>query len=442
LFARHHGGQFVLRVEDTDRERSTQASIDAILQGMQWVGLDWDKGPYFQTERLDRYREMSDALLARGQAYHCYCTPEELDEMRARQMAAGENPRYDGRCRELAAPRDGIDPVVRFRTPPHGEITVDDAVRGRVVFSNAELDDLVIVRADGMPTYHFSVVVDDVDMDITHVIRGDDHLNNTPRQINIIEALGFERPAYAHLPMILGEDGARLSKRHGAVNVLEYKEQGYLPEALLNYLVRLGWSHGDQEVFSRQEMIDLFRLEDVNASASRFSPEKLTWLNQQYIIKAPAAELVPGLAAQLRALGLDAADGPPLEAVVEGYRERATTLRELAASSVYLFSDFDEFEPQAAKKHLRPVIGPVLTDVRDGFAALTDWREERIQACVQGVADAREIGFGKLGQPLRVAVTGTGVSPPIDVTIALVGRERALARIDRALEFIDARAQA
>ncbi|MBT8444780.1 MAG: glutamate--tRNA ligase [Gammaproteobacteria bacterium] len=440
LFARHHGGKFLLRVEDTDRERSTQESINAILRGMDWVGLDWDEGPYFQTDRFDRYLEVRDSLLEGGHAYHCYCAPEELEEMRARQMAAGENPQYDGRCRERNEPREGVDPVVRFKTPRDGEVIIDDAVRGRVVFANSELDDLVIVRSDGTPTYHFSVVIDDADMDITHVIRGDDHLNNTPWQINIIEALGFQRPAYAHLPMILGEDGARLSKRHGAVNVLEYEEQGYLPDALLNYLVRLGWSHGDQEIFSRDEMIELFRLEDVNAAASRFSPEKLTWLNQQYIIKSPAEDLVPALQRQLEAIGLDPAAGPPLGAVIEGYRERAATLRELAASCGYLFSDFDHFDPKAARKNLRPIVGAALAEERAAFAALDDWRADDIQDAIQQVADRHELAFGKIGQPLRVSVTGAGISPPIDVTIRLVGRERTLQRLDMALEYIAQRA--
>ena len=440
LFARHNGGEFVLRIEDTDRERSTQESIDAILRGMEWVGLDWDEGPYYQTERFDRYRECVKQLLDDGHAYHCYCTPEEVDAMRARQKAAGEKPRYDGRCRDRTDRPPGIDPVVRFRTPRDGEIVIDDLVHGRVVYQNAELDDLIIVRSDGVPTYHFGVVVDDADMGITHVVRGDDHLINTPRQIHIINALGFDRPIYAHLPMILGEDGARLSKRHGAVNVLEYRDQGYLRDALLNYLVRLGWSHGDQEMFSRDEMIDLFRLEDVNASASRFSPDKLNWLNQQYIMRARADEVVPGLEQQYRTIGIDFEAGPALADVVDGFRERATTLRELAESSVYLFRDFDEFEPKAAKKHLRPVIRDPLAAVRAQLAELPGWDAEGIQGCIQAVADQHELGFGKLGQPLRVAVTGGGVSPPIDVTIALVGRDRTLARIDQALSFIDARA--
>ena len=439
LFARHHGGRFVLRIEDTDRERSTQASIDAILQGMAWVGLDWDEGPYYQTERFDRYRELADRLLERGEAYRCYCSPEALEEMRAAQMAAGENPRYDGRCRERIEPVAGVSPVVRFRTPSAGETIIDDAVRGRVVYDNAELDDLVIMRANGIPTYHFGVVVDDADMEITHVIRGDDHLNNTARQVHIVSALGFDRPAYAHLPMILGEDGARLSKRHGAVNVLEYRDHGYLPEAVLNYLVRLGWSHGDQEVFTRDEMIELFTLEGVNASASRFSPEKLTWLNQQYILKTPAAQLVDGLAGQYRQMSVDTAGGPPLADVVAAFHERAETLQDMAERSVWVYRDFDAIDPKAVKKHLRPVVREPLAEIREGLAGLRTWVASEIQDTIQAVAERHELGFGKLGQPLRVAVTGGGVSPPIDVTMALIGRDRCLARIDKALAIIDER---
>ena len=421
LFARHHGGQFILRIEDTDRERSTEASIRAILDGMAWVGLDWDEGPFFQTERFDLYRSLAERLLAQGDAYHCYCSKEELDALRAEQMAAGQNPRYDGRCRERTEPVPGVTPVVRFKTPRDGETVLDDAVRGRVVYPNAELDDLIIMRSDGTPTYHFTVVADDADMRITHVIRGDDHLNNTARQVHIIAALGFERPAYAHLPMILGEDGARLSKRHGAVNVLEYREHGYLPEAVLNYLVRLGWSHGDQEIFTRDDMIRLFSLEGVNAAASRFSPEKLTWLNQQYILKTPSADLVDALAAQYARMDIDTAGGPPLDAVIDVFHERAETLQEMAESSVYLFRDFSDIEPTAAKKHLRPVIRDPLARARAALGEVADWQPDAIQAAIQSVAEHYGIGFGKLGQPLRVAVTGGGVSPPIDTTMLLVG---------------------
>ena len=373
LYARRHGGQFLLRIEDTDRERSTRESIDAILDGMRWVGLDWDEGPIYQTDRFARYAELLQQMLSDDLAYHCYCSPQELETMRAEQQARGEKPRYDGRCRARTEPREGVRPVVRFKTPASGEVVIEDLVRGRVTYSNADLDDLVIMRSNGTPTYHFGVVVDDADMGITHVIRGDDHLNNTPRQINIIEALGFARPQYAHLPMILGEDGSRLSKRHGAVSVLEYRDQGYLPDALLNYLVRLGWSHGDQEVFSQQEMIDLFDLADVNASASRFDPEKLAWLNQQYIIRAPADRLARMLHEQLDGLGLDTGSGPRPEDVVEVYRERAMTIAELAAACRYLYVDFESIEPKSAKKHLRPVVKGALTDVRARLAELGDW---------------------------------------------------------------------
>jgi len=334
---------------------------------------------------------------------------------------------------------EGGSPVIRFKTPSTGEVIIDDAVRGRVVYANADLDDLVIMRADGTPTYHFSVVVDDADMDITHVIRGDDHLNNTARQVHIIAALGFDRPAYAHLPMILGEDGARLSKRHGAVNVLDYRDQGYLPDAVLNYLVRLGWSHGDQEIFSRDEMIKLFALEDVNASASRFSAEKLAWINQQYILQSPADELVDSLATQYRQMSVETSNGPSLSAVIEAFHERAATLQELAESSVYVYRDFDAIEPKAAKKNLRPVVRQPLADIHQILTDLEAWEAAAIQAAIQSVADRHELGFGKLGQPLRVAVTGGGVSPPIDVTMALIGRERCLARIAAALVSIDAR---
>ncbi|MEM8685318.1 MAG: glutamate--tRNA ligase, partial [Pseudomonadota bacterium] len=283
LYARRHGGEFILRIEDTDRERSTQASVDAILEGMNWLGLDHDEGPYFQMQRFDRYRQVLDEWLESGHAYYCYCTREELDAMREQQRAAGLKPRYDGRWRDKSERREGVDPVIRFRNPIEGQVVFNDAVRGMVAVDNDELDDLIIARSDGTPTYNFTVIVDDADMAISHVIRGDDHLSNTPRQINMFTALGAEPPSYAHVPMILGADGSRLSKRHGAVNVIDYREKGFLPEALLNYLVRLGWSHGDQEIFSMDEMIALFDLKDVNAAASTFNPEKLEWLNQHYI---------------------------------------------------------------------------------------------------------------------------------------------------------------
>jgi glutamyl-tRNA synthetase len=436
LYARRYDGIFVLRIEDTDRERSTGKNVDAILDGLRWLGLEADEGPFYQTQRFPRYREVIEQWLASGKAYHCYCTKEELAALRAGQMAAGEKARYNGCCRDRAEPRLGIVPVVRFRNPPDGEVVVEDLVRGPVVFRNEELDDLVIARSDGTPTYNFTVIVDDADMGITHVIRGDDHLNNTPRQMNMLAALGVEPPAYAHLPMIHGPDGAKLSKRHGAVDVREYREQGYLPEALLNYLVRLGWSHGDQEIFSIDEMIRLFDIADVNASAAAFSPDKLRWLNQQHIIAMPADELGQRLLPFLERAGLDPADGPEPARVAQGYRERAETLVQMAESCRYCYEDFEEIDAAAAKKHLRPAVLEPLEQLLQRFRALESWTEEAITEAIEAGAAAFDLKLGKLGQPLRVAVTGGPVSPPLDVTLALVGRQRTVARLARAVELI------
>ncbi len=439
LYARHHGGQYVLRIEDTDRERSTAENVEAILDGLAWLGIDADEGPFYQSQRFDRYREVVDDWLASGRAYHCYCSRERLTEVRERQMEAGEKTRYDGHCRDGAEPVPGVSPVVRFRNPADGEVVIDDLVRGRVVFSNTELDDLIIARSDGAPTYNFTVIVDDHDMRITHVIRGDDHLNNTPRQMNMLAALGVEPPRYAHLPMILGPDGAKLSKRHGAVDVRDYREQGYLPEALLNYLVRLGWSHGDQEVFSVDEMIALFDIADVNQSASAFNPEKLLWLNQQYIIAAPAERLGRALVPYLEKSGLDPASGPAPAELAEGFRERAETLVQMAESSRYCYEDFDEIDAKAAKKQLRPVIIEPLRAVRHALAALEPWQRDGIARVIDETAAVHDINMGKLGQPIRVAVTGGPVSPPIDVTLELVGQQRTVERLDRAITLIEAR---
>jgi glutamyl-tRNA synthetase len=433
LQARRHGGRFVLRIEDTDRARSTEEAIQVILDGMEWLGLRADEGPLYQTDRFDRYTAVASQLLEQGLAYHCYCSKEELDAMRAAQMARGEKPRYDGRCRDRRDPPAGVPPVVRFRNPDSGEVVVDDQVRGRVVFDNRELDDLVLLRSDGVPTYNFSVVVDDMDMAITHVVRGDDHLNNTPRQINIYRALGAEPPAFAHVPMILGPDGAKLSKRHGAVSVLQYRQEGYLPEALLNYLVRLGWSHGDQEIFSLDELIRLFDISDVNKSASSFNPEKLLWLNQHYIKEAPAARLAIDLQWQLERLGVDCSQGPSLEAVAEAYRERAKTLHEMAQASVFFFQDFEAYHDKAAAQHLGAGSLTALQALRDALAALLDWRPEAIHELVNGVAESLGLKLGKVAQPLRVAVSGGPVSPPIDVTVALLGQAATLARLERAI---------
>jgi glutamyl-tRNA synthetase len=439
LYARHHGGQFILRIEDTDRERSTEENVDAIIEGLAWLGLDADEGPYFQTHRFKRYREVTDQWLVDGKAYHCYCSKEELEARRAEQMAKGGKVGYDGRCRNRTEPRHGVEPVVRFKNPVDGEVIVEDQVRGRVVFKNAQLDDLIIARSDGTPTYNFTVVVDDFDMRITQVIRGDDHLNNTPRQINMYRAIGAEPPEYAHLPMILGTDGAKLSKRHGAVDIRDYRREGYLPAAMLNYLVRLGWSHGDQEIFSLAEMIELFDIGDVNQSASAFNPEKLLWTNQQHILTAPVENLAERLQDYLQVLGVDPMAGPDLVAVASGFRERAQTMVQMASSARYCFEDFEQVDSGAAKKHLRPIILEPLKAVREGLSALADWQREAIAGVIEETARAFEIKMGKLGQPVRVAVTGGVVSPPIDTTVYLVGRERTLSRLDHAIALVEAR---
>jgi glutamyl-tRNA synthetase len=433
LYARRTGGKFILRVEDTDRERSTDEAVRVIIDGMSWLGLEADEGPYYQSQRFDRYREVIAGMLGAGSAYYCYCTKEELDALRAQQIGRKEKPRYTGICRDRTAPREGVSPVVRFRNPLTGAVVVEDLVHGPVTFQNAELDDLIIARSDGTPTYNFCVVVDDKDMGVTHVIRGDDHLNNTPRQMNMLQALGATPPVYAHVPMILGPDGAKLSKRHGAVSVLQYEEEGYLPDALLNYLVRLGWSHGDQEVFTRAEMIAAFDIHDVNKAASAFNPDKLLWLNQQHMVRAEPGALVPYLRAQLRRLDLDSTDQSLLEGVVVAQRERAKTLKEMAQNSRFFFTDAIEIDPKARAKHLTVEALPLMREIRARLAALAQWDASAINAALNELASRSQLGLGKIAQPLRVAVTGTAVSPPIDATLALLGRERTLARIDAAL---------
>jgi glutamyl-tRNA synthetase len=438
LYARKHGGSFLLRIEDTDRERSTRESVNAILESMAWLNLDYDEGPYFQSERFDRYRQIIQRLLEEGKAYYCYCTKEELEEMRNLQMARKEKPRYDGRCRNRSGPRPGVEPVVRFRNPQEGEVVIDDLVRGRVVFSNRELDDLIIARSDGTPTYNLTVVVDDLDMQITHVIRGDDHLSNTPRQINILRALGAEPPRYAHVPMILGADGTRLSKRHGAVSVLEYRDQGYLPEALLNYLVRLGWSHGDQEIFSVDEMIELFELEEINKSASTFNPAKLLWLNHHYLMHSNPLHVAHHLRWHLGRLGIDPEQGPQVVDLVLAFRERAKTLLEMAESSRVFYQDKIEYDAQAVAKYLTEEALPVLQTLYERLEKLTGWEQENLHREVVAVAEAMNLKLGKIAQPLRVALTGTSVSPPIDVTLYLLGREKTLKRLAQAItELLD-----
>ncbi|PJK00723.1 glutamate--tRNA ligase [Lysobacteraceae bacterium NML91-0213] len=439
LAARRAGGQFVLRIEDTDRERSTQEAIDAILEAMDWLGLDYDEGPIYQTARVDRYREVAEQLVASGHAYYAYESKAELDAMREAAMAAGDKPRYNGAYREQGAPyRDDPNRVIRLKNPQDGVVAWDDRVKGRIEIANSELDDLVIFRPDGYPTYNFAVVVDDIDMGITDVVRGDDHVNNTPRQINIYRALGAPVPAFSHLPMILDEQGAKLSKRTGAADVMQYRDAGYLPHALLNYLVRLGWSHGDQEVFSIDEMKALFDLADVNAKASRLDMAKLGWLNQQYLKNDAPEAVAVHLEWHLRNAGYDLAAGPAPADVVLALRDRVQTLAEMAERAAVWYRPLTDYDDKAVAKHLKPEVRAALDDARRRLAALDSWNVDAINAALHATAEALGLGMGKIAQPMRVAISGTQVSPDIGHTVYLAGRDQALARIDAALAMVPA----
>ena len=431
LFARHHGGRFILRIEDTDAERSTPESIQAILDGLGWLGLDWDEGPIHQSARLDRYRAQAEALLVGGLAYRCWCTPQELDARRRAAQAAGQRPAYDRTCRDRSsAPAGRTAAVLRFRTPLEGETIVEDEVKGRVVFQNADLDDFVIVRSDGAPLFIFCGVVDDAEMGVTHIIRGDDHLANTPRQVLLYQALGATPPRFAHVPLILGLDRARLSKRHGATSVLAYRDLGYLPDALVNYLARLGWSHGDQELFTRAELVEHFTLENVGKSAGIFNPEKLEWVNFQCMKATPPEELAALVVPFLERAGLAVpADGAWLVRVVATLRERAKTLVELADFCRFYLIDTIEPEPKAAAKHLTADIAPVLADLVDRLTALPCWDAHTIEEAFQATLAVHGLALGKLAQPVRVAVTGGTVSPGIYEVLDVLGRERALSRL-------------
>ncbi|WP_456377698.1 glutamate--tRNA ligase [Thiolapillus sp.] len=435
LYARKHGGRFVLRIEDTDLERSTQESVNAILEGMTWLGLEYDEGPFYQTHRFEHYNQAIDTLLEKGLAYRCDCSKERLEELRERQMSAKVKPRYDGFCRHRE-----IDPahphVIRFRNPDSGAVVFDDLVRGRISVANAELDDLIIRRSDGAPTYNLTVVVDDANMNITQVIRGDDHINNTPRQVNLLNALGLKVPEYAHLPMILGDDGARLSKRHGAVSVMQYMEEGFLPEALLNYLVRLGWSYGDQEIFSLDEMVELFDLSEVNKAPSAFNTDKLLWINQHYIKADDPKRVARLLSPHMGKLGIDPAEGPDLVKVVEAQRERASTLVELAQISAFYYRDFASFDEKAAKKAFKAAALEPLAIVRARLAELEYWTREDIHEVIDTTVKTLEVGFGKVAMPVRVAVTGGSPSPDLDLTMEMIGQEACLRRIDKAIDYI------
>ena len=436
LYAKSQGGEFVLRIEDTDIERSTEEAKQAILDGMEWLGLTWDKGPYYQTERFDRYKAIIQTLLEEGKAYKCFMPAEELDAIREQQKENGEKPRYPGTWRDRTDHPQGQPYVIRFKNPLEGSVVFDDHVRGRIEISNTELDDLIIQRSDGTPTYNFCVVVDDWDMGISHVVRGEDHINNTPRQINILKALGAPVPEYAHVSMILGDDGKKLSKRHGAVSVMQYRDDGYLPQAVKNYLVRLGWAHGDQEIFSEQEMIELFSLDAIGQSASAFNTEKLVWLNQHYIKSLPAEEVASHASWHFEQQGISLENGPALTDVIAIQADRVKTLKELAQISAYFYQDYEEFDANAAKKHLRPVAKEALELVQQKLAAISDWNPQTIQAAINDTAEELGVGMGKVGMPLRVAATGSGNSPSLDVTLNLLSQDKIVERINRALTFI------
>ncbi len=431
-FARHHGGEFVLRIEDTDVERSTPEAVQAILDGMNWLALDWDEGPFYQMQRMDRYREVVAELLAKGLAYKCYASPAELDEMREAQRERGEKPRYDGRWRPapgktLPTPPAGVDPVIRFCNPTEGAVAWDDLVKGRIEIANAEMDDLIIARPDGTPTYNFCVVVDDWDMNITHVIRGDDHVNNTPRQINILRALGAEVPAYAHLSMILGDDGQKLSKRHGAVSVMQYHEDGYLTEAVINYLARLGWSHGNDEVFSRDQLVNWFDLDHITPSAAQFNTEKLNWLNAHYIKATDDNVLAADTASRLARRQVNPENGPALDTLVALYKERVSTLNELADAVEAFYVDVRPSE-ELLTQHLNDAARAALADLAGEFDAC-DWQREAISAAIKTTMKAHGLKMPQVAIPLRVLLVGQPQTPAIDAVVEAMGRETVLARL-------------
>ncbi|TAL60258.1 MAG: glutamate--tRNA ligase, partial [Legionella sp.] len=430
----------ILRIEDTDRERSTQESVQAILDGMAWLGLDYDEGPIYQTDRYARYQEVAEQFLAEGKAYRCECSKERLEALREAQLAAKDKPRYDGHCRDKNLPVGNNPYVIRFKNPAAGTVSFVDQVYGEIHIENSELDDLILVRSDGHPTYNFAVVIDDLDMQITHVIRGDDHINNTPRQINLFKALNANIPVFAHLPMILGDDGKRLSKRHGAVSVLQFKELGFLPHALLNYLVRLGWSNGDQEIFSVEEMIASFDLKNVSRGVSSFNYDKLHWLNQHYQKSDSPAAVADALRWHFEQAGIDLTQGPDLQDLVKTQAERCKTLAEMCEMSRYFFTDEIEYDEDAVKKHLRPVVLEPLTALYELFKSCNDWQADQLQEYINQVCAQFDMNMGKIAQPLRVAVTGSGMSPAIDMTLTLLGKKRVVARLEVALEKIKLRA--
>ncbi len=429
LWAKKNKGSFLLRIEDTDLERSTQNSVDAILDGMKWLELDYHGQEIYQTHRFDRYKEIIQKLLDEDKAYYCTCSKERLNTLREELTAKGEKAKYDGLCRNAKHSQG----VIRFKNPLDGVVVFFDEVKGKISIANKELDDLIIARTDGSPTYNLTVVVDDFDMNIDVVIRGDDHINNTPRQINLYNALEWKIPTFAHLPMILGSDGARLSKRHGAMSVMQYRDDGFLPQALLNYLVRLGWSYGDKEVFSIDEMINLFTLDKINKAPAAFDVQKLLWLNQQYLKSTPTIELIPHLQWHLNQQNITT--DLRLEPVVEVLKERSKTLKELAQQSAMFFQDI-KIDEKLAKKHLNEKSKPILELLLNKLEILGSWKAENIKTIINDICSELAVGFGKVGQPFRLALSGDGISPSIDITAELVGQKTTLARIKKAISLI------
>lgn len=431
LYAHHQGGEFILRIEDTDRERSTESAVTTILESMKWLGLNY-LGPFYQAERIEHFRSVAQQLIASGKAYRCYCPKERLDNLREQQLAHKEKPRYDGCCRDKNLPDKNESHVIRFKNPADGEVTFVDQVMGKLTFKNNELDDVIIIKADGYPTYNFSVVVDDSEMKITHVVRGADHINNTPRQINIFHALNAMPPTYAHVPLILGSDGKLLSKRHGALSVLQYRDMGYLAEAMLNYLVRLGWSHGDQEIFSRDEMITLFDTAHISKSPAAFNPEKLLWLNRHYLKTLDPQILSEQLLPQLQQLKIDPTTGPTLAEVIVAQRERAETLQEIAVKSRFFYEEIT-LDPALKEKYFIPDHAAALHALQHRLSVTNDWTKESLHKLIKDVATQFNLKLGDLAQPLRIAVTGGTVSPPIDITLQLLGKRCALERLKKIL---------